>query len=127
MKKLLAIVVLGLLLSNCGPVRHSWKEINYIVDHRDTRKNILNERNDPIYMIYVGVSDDKSEAFTKKVYETSIFHKGAQHVAPKEVIARQQCVKNFSLEKPVFKKMIEVSKEQRKEYKLFIETTKDLE
>ena len=48
MKKLLAIVVLGLLLSNCGPVRHSWKEINYIVDHRDTRKNIFTNQM-PLY------------------------------------------------------------------------------
>ena len=115
MLKTLSIIILISLTYGC----ERWDRAVYATDHRDTRKNILNERNDPIYMIYVGVSDDKSEAFTKKVYETSIFHKGAQHVAPKEVIARQQCVKNFSLEKPVFKKMIEVSKEQRKEYKLF--------
>ena len=58
MKKLLAIVVLGLLLSNCGPVRYTWKESMYIVEHRDTRKNIFNTKKDSLKTIYVGVGTD---------------------------------------------------------------------
>ena len=114
MLRILTIIILFLYTSGC----ERWDRAVYATDHRDARVNILNEKNDPVNMIYVGVSDNKSEAFFKKVYETSVLYKGAQHVAPKEVIARQQCVKNFSLEKPVFKKMLEITKEQKKKYKL---------
>ena len=115
MKKLLAIVVLGLLLSGCAM---TWEEAQYSTMHRDTRINLFNTDKDSLKTIYVGISSDWSEAHTNKVYEISIFHKGAQHVAPKEVIAKQQCIKNFSLEKPVLKEIIEFSKEKRKQYRL---------
>ena len=115
MKKLLAIVVLGLLFSGCA---RTWEETQHSTMHRDTRINLFNTDKDSLKTIYVGISSDWSEAHTNKVYEKSIFYKGAQHVAPKEVIAKQQCIKNFSLEKPVLKEIIEFSKEKRKQYRL---------
>ena len=115
MKKLLAIVVLGFLLSGCA---RTWEEAQRMTMHRDTRINLFNTDKDSLKTIYVGISSDWSEAHTNKVYEISVFHKGAQHVAPKEVIAKQQCIKNFSLEKPVLKEIIEFSKEKRKQYRL---------
>ena len=115
MKKLLAIVVLGLLFSGCA---RTWEETQHSTMHRDTRINLFNTDKDSLKTIYVGISSDWSEAHTNKVYEISVFHKGAQHVAPKEVIAKQQCIKNFSLEKPVLKEIIEFSKEKRKQYRL---------
>ena len=118
MKKLLVIVVLGLLLSSCGPVRHSWKEINYIVDHRDTRKNIFNTKKDSLKTIYVGVGTDSDEKWKNMYYTKSIVQPKAQHFAPKEVIAEQQCVKNFGLEKAVFKEILEFSKDEIIEYRL---------
>ena len=54
MKKLLAILVLGLLLSGCK----SWHEVTQIVDKRDTRTNFYNG---DFNMIYVGVGSDKEE------------------------------------------------------------------
>ena len=37
---------------------------------------------------------------------TTPFHKGAQHVAPKEQIAQQQCIKIFGFSKPNFIEII---------------------
>ena len=69
-----------------------------------------------IKTIYVGVNDltrnGKICNLQKQVQPK------AQHFAPKEVIAEQQCVKNFGLEKAVFKEMLEFSKDEIIEYRL---------
>tara|TARA_B100001057_G_C22595927_1_gene850822 strand:- start:133 stop:876 length:744 start_codon:yes stop_codon:yes gene_type:complete len=116
MKKLLGIVVLGLFLNGCTSL--TWEEINYAVDHRDTRINIFNTDKDTLKTIYVGVGSDSDERWKNKYYTKSIVQPKAQHNAPKEVIAEQQCVKNFGVEKPVFIEMLEFSKEKIKEYRL---------
>ena len=115
MKKLLGIVILGLLLSGC--VR-TWEETTYSTMQRDTRINLFNTDKDSLKTIYVGVGTDTDEKWKNMYYTKSIVQPKAQHFAPKEVIAKQQCIKNFSLEKPVLKEMIEFSKEKRKQYRL---------
>ena len=115
MKKLLAIVILGLLLSGCAM---TWEEAQYSTMHRDTRINLFNTDKDSLKTIYVGVGTDTDEKWKNMYYTKSIVQPKAQHFAPKEVIAKQQCIKNFSLEKPVLKEIIEFSKEKRKQYRL---------
>ena len=116
MKKLLGIVVLGLFLNGCTSL--TWEEINHAVDHRDTRINIFNTDKDSPKTIYVGVGSDNDEKSKNKYYTKSIVQPKAQHFAPKEVIAEQQCIKIFGVEKPVFIEMLEFSKEKIKEYRL---------
>ena len=116
MKKLLGILALILILSSC--TGRTWEEINHAVDHRDTRINIFNTDKDTPKTIYVGVGSDTDEKWKNKYYTKSIVQPKAQHFAPKEVIAEQQCVKNFGVEKPVFIEMLEFSKEKIKEYRL---------
>ena len=115
MKKLLAIVVLGLLFSGCA---RTWEEAQHSTMHRDTKINFFNTDKDSLKTIYVGVGTDADEKWKNMYYTKSIVQPKAQHFAPKEVIAKQQCIKNFSLEKPVLKEIIEFSKEKRKQYEL---------
>ena len=115
MKKLLAIIVLGLLLSGCA---RTWEEAQRMTMHRDTKINLFNTDKDSLTTIYVGVGTDSDEKWKNMYYTKSIVQPKAQHFAPKEVIAKQQCIKNFSLEKPVLKEIIEFSKEKRKQYRL---------
>ena len=114
-KKLLSIIVLGLLLSGCA---RTWEEATYSTMQRDTRINLFNTDKDSLKTIYVGVGTDSDEKWKNMYYTKSIVQPKAQHFAPKEVIAKQQCIKNFSLEKPVLKEIIDFSKEKRKQYRL---------
>ena len=103
MKKLLSIVVLGFLLSGCsgGPsifTGASLEQTNHIAFNRDTRINLFNRNKDSLKTIYVGVGSDSDEKLRNIYYTKSVVNHKAQHYAPKEVIAKQQCVKNFSLE-----------------------------
>ena len=111
MKKLLGILVLGLLLSGCS----SWHEVTHIVDKRDTRINFYNG---DLNMIYVGVGSDKDEKLKAYQFENSLFCKNQPHCAPKEMIAQQQCIEHFKFSKPIFKKMIVFSKEDIKKHRL---------
>ena len=94
----------------------TWDEATHATMHRDARSNLFSGDSN---MIYIGVGTDKDEAYLKKVFETSIFYKGAQHVAPKEQIAQQQCIKTFGFSKPNFIEMISFDKEKKKEFRLF--------
>lgn len=113
MRTILIFLFFCILLSGC--VR-TWDEAQHATMNRDTRSNLYN--ND-INMIYVGVNSDKDEARFKKFYETSIFQKGAQHFAPKELIAQQQCIKLFGFSKPQFLEMIIISKDEKEKFRLF--------
>ncbi len=119
MKKLFAIVVLGLLLTSC--TKYSWNEINHHVYERDARKNILNEKNDSDFTIYIGVYDEKTEERYKGYYEgRKVLGLTDQHVWPKEKMALRHCYKNFGhdRQKAVFKKILEVSAQQKENYRL---------
>ena len=111
MKKLLAIVVLGLLLSGCK----SWHEVTQIVDKRDTRTNFYNG---DFNRIYVGVGSDKEEKLKAYQFENSLFCKNQPSCASKEMIAQQQCIEHFKFSQPIFKKMIVFSKEDIKKHRL---------
>jgi len=106
---------MGLLLSGCA---RTWEEAQRMTMHRDTKINLFNTDKDSLKTIYVGVGTDSDEKWKNMYYTKSIVQPKAQHFAPKEVIAKQQCIKNFSLEKPVLKEIIEFSKEKRKQYRL---------
>ena len=106
---------MGLLLSGCA---RTWEEAQRMTMHRDTKINLFNTDKDSLTTIYVGVGTDSDEKWKNMYYTKSIVQPKAQHFAPKEVIAKQQCIKNFSLEKPVLKEIIEFSKEKRKQYRL---------
>jgi len=112
-----------LLLSGCsgGPsifTGASLEQTNHIAFNRDTRINLFNRNKDSLKTIYVGVGSDSDEKLRNIYYTKSVVNPKAQHYAPKEVIAKQQCIKNFSLEKPILKEIIEFSKEKRKQYEL---------
>ena len=123
MKKPFSIVVLGLLLSGCSGspsilTGASWEQMRHITLNRDARINLFNTNKDSLKTIYVGVLSDSDEKWQNMYYTKSVVQPKAQHFAPKEVIAKQQCIKNFSLEKPILKEIIEFSKEKRKQYEL---------
>ena len=113
MSKILVVILLSILLFSCT---RTWDEATHATMHRDARSNLFSGDSN---MIYIGVGTDKDEAYLKKVFETSIFYKGAQHVAPKEQIAQQQCIKTFGFSKPNFIEMISFDKEKKKEFRLF--------
>ena len=113
MKNYFIIIITTILLFGC---MRTWDEAQHAAMNRDTRSNIFS---DDVRMIYVGVNSDKDEAYLKKVYETSIFHKGAQHVAPKEQIAQQQCIKIFGFSKPNFIEMIVLDDKKKEELRMF--------
>ena len=56
MKKILGIFLVALMFSGCS--KYTWNEINYHLMERDARKNILNEKDDTIFTIYIGMYDD---------------------------------------------------------------------
>ena len=116
--RILVIVSVILSLTSCNVGKYSWEEIKHQVHNRDTRINIFNLENDLDTMIYVGVGSDFDEKMKNKWYTKAIINRGAQHHAPKEIIAKQQCVKNFSLEKAVYKETIVMTEKRINEYRL---------
>ena len=107
------------MLSSCST--YTWDEINYHLMERDARKNILNEKDDTIFTIYIGMYDDKTEERFKGYYEgRKKLGLSIEHYWPKETIAFRQCYKNFGniREKVVFKKIIEVTESQKETYRL---------
>ena len=119
MKKILGIFLVALMFSGCS--KYTWNEINYHLMERDARKNILNEKDDTIFTIYIGMYDDKTEERFKGYYEgRKKLGLSIEHYWPKETIAFRQCYKNFGnmREKVVFKKIIEVTEKQKDTYRL---------
>ena len=107
------------MLSGCS--KYTWDEINYHLMERDARKNILNESDDTIFTIYIGMYDDKTEERFKGYYEgRKKLGLSIEHYWPKETIAFRQCYKNFGniREKVVFKKIVEVTETQKETYRL---------
>ena len=115
MKKPLGIVVLGLLLSGCAA---SWQEANHYTMNRDARINLFNNDIDTLQTIYVGIGSDADEKYKNMYYNKSLVQPKAQHFAPKEVIAKIQCLENFNLEKAIYKETLNFSKTDINKYRL---------
>ena len=119
MRNILGVLLFILTLSGCS--KFTWDEINYHLYERDARKNILNEKDDTIFTIYIGMYDDKTEETFKGYYEgRKKFGLSYEHYLPKETIAFRQCYKNFGniREKVVFKEIIKVTEMQKETYRL---------
>ena len=116
MKKILGILILILILNSCAA---SWDEAVHRTENRDARINTFNKVSDSVFTIYIGIGSEKEEQLKRKYYKNRIkYGLETQHMAPKELIAKQQCMRNFNLDNPKLIEILDFSKKEIKQHRL---------